>query len=605
MARIKAKQISEFQDVGAGSTGTTGQYLAWDATTGKYTFQNQPIDGAKGDTGQKGATGPQGQKGQTGATGERGDDWTSDAGEPTNPGQQEGDHYLDTDTGNVYNWNGEVWELVGSILGPQGQKGQTGATGPQGQKGEAGADGVAGSTGQKGDKGATGPTGLTGDTGEGGATGPKGDKGNTGTQGDKGNTGATGPDGDSAYGSTWEYNSTTSSPPAAKTFRVNNTSWNSSTTTIWISDDNTYGADVKPILRNLVNTSNGVEKSVITFRVPGSPSSFASFYVTAVSEETDYFELTVSYIDKGSWSPSNGDDLFVAITPIGLDGADGSTGAKGDTGAQGAKGDTGAQGAKGDTGAQGAKGDTGAQGQKGEAGADGATGAAGLTGATGPQGQKGDTGSDATISNAGNNRVVTSDGTVGGLYAESNFTYTDQGGGVFDVADTNDIDFAWGEGDSHFRVNSGSHIGASARVFGVESNDPNYGLPAIIVDPTAMLTDGIEGSWWPVIWDSTNGALGYQVSSRQFKRDIQPIDINIDLLFDKVNAVEYKFIDDDSDRVQVGFIAEEVEEWDPRFVLHDAEGNPKSLDYGRMVPALFEVIKDLRARIEILENKNN
>jgi hypothetical protein len=390
MARIKAKQITEFQDVGTGSNGITGQYLSWNATAGKYELSDQPLDGQKG---QKGA---QGAKGDKGNTGQRGDDWSSGGGGPITPGEQEGDHYLDTETGNVYYWSGSAWEFSGNIQGPQGDKGSTGA-----------------------------------------------------------------------------------------------------------------------------------------------------------------------------------------------------------------KGDTGAQGAKGDTGAQGAKGDTGAQGQKGEAGADGATGAAGLTGATGPQGQKGDTGSDATISNAGNNRVVTSDGTVGGLYAESNFTYTAQGGGVFDVAETNDIDFAFGESASHFRVNAGPHIGTNARLFGVESNDTNYGLPTVIVDPTMMLTDGIDGSWWPVIWDSTNGALGYQVSSRQFKRDIQPIDINIDLLFDKVNAVEYKFIDDDSDRVQVGFIAEEVEEWDPRFVLHDAEGNPRSLDYGRMVPALFEAIKDLRARIEILENKNN
>ena len=455
MARIKAKQISEFQDVGAGSTGTTGQYLAWDASTGKYTFQNQPIDGDKGSTGakgdkgdtgakgDKGNTGAKGDKGNTGAkgdkgdtgqkgqkgvqgdkgnTGQRGDDWSSNIGEPTNPGQQEGDHYLDTDTGNVYYWNGAEWVLSGTILGPQGDKGSTGA---------------------KGDKG---------------NTGAQGDKGNTGAQGDKGNTG-----------------------------------------------------------------------------------------------------------DKGS------------------------TGAKGDKGSTGAKGD---------------KGNTGAQGDKGNAGADGATGAAGLTGATGPQGQKGESGDDATIANAGNNRVVTSDGTVGGLYAESNFTFTDTGGGQFDVY-AEDIDLSWGEGQSHFRVNTGPHIGTSNRVFGLEQTDANYGANTIVIDPTHMITDAFEGTWWPVVWDSTNGALAYQVSSRQFKRDIQPIDINIDLMFDKVNAVEYKFIDDDSDRVQVGFIAEEVEEWDPRFVLHDAEGNPRSLDYGRMVPALFEVIKDLRARIEILENKNN
>ena len=438
MARIKAKQISEFQDVGAGSTGTTGQYLAWDSSTGKYTFQNQPIDGDKGSTGAKGDKGNTGTQGDKGNTGQRGDDWSSGVGEPITPGQQEGDHYLDTETGNVYYWSGAGWELSGNIQGPQGDKGNTGAKGQKGQ------------TGAQGDKGSTG------------------DKGNTGAQGDKGNTGAKG--------------------------------------------------------------------------------------------------------DKGN------------------------------TGAQGDKGNT---GAKGDKGSTGDKGNTGTQGDKGNTGADGATGAAGLTGATGPQGQKGESGSDATITNAGNNRVVTSDGTVGGLYAESNFTYSAQSGGAFDVADTVDIDFAFGESVSHFRVNSGPHIGTNARMFGIESSDTNYGLPTVVIDPTMMLTDGVEGAWWPVIWDSTNGALGYQVSSRQFKRDIQPIDINIDLLFDKVNAVEYKFIDDDSDRVQVGFIAEEVEEWDPRFVLHDAEGNPRSLDYGRMVPALFEVIKDLRARIEILENKNN
>ena len=465
MARIKAKQISEFQDVGIGSTGTTGQYLAWDATTGKYTFQNQPLDGDKGSTGAKG------DKGNTGA------------------------------------------------------KGDKGSTGAKGDKGNTGTQGDKGSTGDKGNTGTQGDKGNTGAKGDKGNTGAKGDKGNTGAKGDKGNTGQRGDD--------------------------------------WSSD---IGEPINP-----------------------------------GQQEGDHYLDT----DTGNvyyWSGAGWELSGNIQGPQGDKGNTGTQGDKGNTGTQGDKGNTGTQGDKGNTGTQGDKGNTGTQGDKGNAGADGATGAAGITGATGPQGQKGESGSDATITNAGNNRVVTSDGTVGGLYAESNFTY---GNGAFDVADTSDIDFAFGESASHFRVNSGPHVGTSARIFGVESSDPNYGLPTVIVDPTMMLTDGIEGSWWPVIWDSSNGALGYQVSSRQFKRDIQPIDINIDLMFDKVNAVEYKFIDDDSDRVQVGFIAEEVEEWDPRFVLHDAEGNPRSLDYGRMVPALFEVIKDLRARIEILENKNN
>ena len=67
-----------------------------------------------------------------------------------------------------------------NIKGPQGPKGDTGATGPQGPKG---------------DTGATGPQGLKGDTGATGPQGPKGDTGATGPQGPKGDTGATGPQG--------------------------------------------------------------------------------------------------------------------------------------------------------------------------------------------------------------------------------------------------------------------------------------------------------------------------------------------------------------------------------------------------------------------------
>ena len=44
--------------------------------------------------------------------------------------------------------------------GPQGEKGDTGATGPQGPKGDVGATGATGPQGPKGDKGETGPAGV-------------------------------------------------------------------------------------------------------------------------------------------------------------------------------------------------------------------------------------------------------------------------------------------------------------------------------------------------------------------------------------------------------------------------------------------------------------
>lgn len=76
---------------------------------------------------------------------------------------------------------------LGSVIGPEGPKGETGPAGPQGQTGPAGAQGE---QGPKGDTGAEGPKGATGDTG------PKGEPGEKGEKGDKGDTGATGPKGE-------------------------------------------------------------------------------------------------------------------------------------------------------------------------------------------------------------------------------------------------------------------------------------------------------------------------------------------------------------------------------------------------------------------------
>ena len=70
---------------------------------------------------------------------------------------------------------------LGSVVGPKGEKGSTGAQGP---KGDTGAQGPKGETGAQGPKGETGERGPKGDTGAQGA------KGETGAQGPKGETGA-------------------------------------------------------------------------------------------------------------------------------------------------------------------------------------------------------------------------------------------------------------------------------------------------------------------------------------------------------------------------------------------------------------------------------
>lgn len=73
-----------------------------------------------------------------------------------------------------------------NIKGPQGEKGDTGATGPKGDTGP---------TGPTGPRGETGPAGPQGIQGEAGPQGPQGVPGDTGPQGATGPQGETGPAG--------------------------------------------------------------------------------------------------------------------------------------------------------------------------------------------------------------------------------------------------------------------------------------------------------------------------------------------------------------------------------------------------------------------------
>lgn len=128
---------------------------------------------------------------------------------------------------------------LGSVIGPQGPKGETGLQGPKGETGATGPQGPKGETGPQGPKGEDGKSvnikgsyettgelpedaepgdgyiidgnlhvwdgstwnnvgkiqGPQGPKGETGSQGPKGDQGETGPQGPKGETGETGPQG--------------------------------------------------------------------------------------------------------------------------------------------------------------------------------------------------------------------------------------------------------------------------------------------------------------------------------------------------------------------------------------------------------------------------
>lgn len=168
-----------------GATGPTGPTGA----TGPVSTQPSTVPGPTGPTGPTGATGPiglasnvTGPTGPTGATGPQGTSISFKGSVPTASALPVGsnnvnDAYVVDADGNLYVWNGGVWQDVGQIVGPQGPTGPTGPIGADSTvTGPTGAMGPEGPTGPTGPVGAestvTGPTGSTGPSGVVSVTGP-------------------------------------------------------------------------------------------------------------------------------------------------------------------------------------------------------------------------------------------------------------------------------------------------------------------------------------------------------------------------------------------------------------------------------------------------
>jgi hypothetical protein len=81
-------------------------------------------------------------------------------------GNQINDAYVITATGDLWVWNGTIWQNTGRIVGPTGATGSQGIQGPVGPTGATGsASTVPGPTGPTGSQGSQGVQGITGPTG--------------------------------------------------------------------------------------------------------------------------------------------------------------------------------------------------------------------------------------------------------------------------------------------------------------------------------------------------------------------------------------------------------------------------------------------------------
>ena len=300
--------------------------------------------------------------------------------------------------GSTYTWNGTKWVRTSPSIGAQGATGAGGSTGPSGATGAQGATGATGAQGAQGHQGATGSGGATGAQG---ATGSGGSTGSTGAQGAEGNFGG------ATFYYTFESN-TTNANPGAGDLRLDNSTQNAATG-IYICDTDEDGTDIASYLQTIDDSTSTIKGHVkITNKLDSS--QFLLFTISSLTDNTGYFDITVSPVDSSATSPfSANEDILITFA---------RTGDKGDTGAQGAAGSSGSAGAQGATGATGAQGATGPTGAQGATGSGGSTGPSGATGAQGAQGAAG----SATISSNADNRVITG-GSGTNLNGESNLTF--------------------------------------------------------------------------------------------------------------------------------------------------------------------------------------
>lgn len=125
-----------------------------------------------------------------------GAEWFTGEGAPSNSQGKDGDYYINTLTGDVYNKASGSWSIKLNIKGPQGERGPQGPQGERGPQGLQGEQGPAGQDGEQGPQGDPGPQGERGPQGPQGDPGLQGPKGDPGQQGPKGDTGLQGPQGD-------------------------------------------------------------------------------------------------------------------------------------------------------------------------------------------------------------------------------------------------------------------------------------------------------------------------------------------------------------------------------------------------------------------------
>jgi hypothetical protein len=508
-------KLSSGQVVGADgefiSLEDTERYLGVPDEDGKVLASNTDgtrywiVGGAQGDVG------PQGAQGFQGATGTS---VTIVGSLPLTPGNEQaelnnignswyppeaGYGVIDVNTGDLWVYDGSVWNNVGTIVGPQGLQGVQGSQGVQGPQGAQGFQGI---------------QGLSGETGTSGAQGAQG------AQGVQGATGTS----VTIIGSVLDVNV---NPP-------NNPQ---------ITLDNAFPDAV---------TGNGV-----------------------IDQATG--DLWV--YDGNEW-----DNVGKIVGPQGFQGVQGAQGIQGAVGAQGPQGAQGVQGSSGGTGTSGAQ---GAQGAQGPQGAQGVQGSASTV--PGPQGPQGAQGVQGALGAQGSQGVQGTSGGTGPQGAQGR-----QGAqGVQGAVGAQGAQGAQG-------VQGGAGPSTTVNASAVTTNATFY---PVFVAGTGNQTPSIRTTATAFTFNASTGTLtvGGDLNSgsdERLKKNIETIENALSTI-ENVRGV--KFTWKESNKKSLGVIAQELEQVLPELVSGDEN---KTVTYNGLIAVVIEAIKELKLRIEILEENS-
>lgn len=170
-------------------------------------------------------------------------------------------------------------------------------------------------------------------------------------------------------------------------------------------------------------------------------------------------------------------------------------------------------------------------------------------------------------------------------------------------------------GDANIIIGAGANVNAGVRsnciVIGTgattSSADNQIRIGFGALPSTSCFVQGIRGVTTnvadsvPVVIDS-NGQLGTVSSSIRYKKNIAPLG-DVTAQFMNINPVSFEYIDQASDRVQYGFIAEEFAEQFPDLVVRNDKGEPETIQYHLLWAYFTRMIQDQQRAIEKLQRQ--